>query len=206
MPTTELKPGLTVEHRGRTGIVICPTILDADNTTVAFEADARNVARRYDVPTNELTIAAIQPSIGPERAKQLAREAANLLYELDYNTQQDEHTDTDAVWQTVYAVQALLTKIAVQLSTNAISISPAAWEDMGNGERYLAPITINDVPMHLEAWPVYNRRTEYGCQQSALAHDDEFQSIYQGVAADGPLCTTDVNGKDCVLIASPQCQ
>ncbi|HEY1292853.1 MAG TPA: hypothetical protein VGJ60_07240 [Chloroflexota bacterium] len=89
-----------------------------------------------------------------------------------------------------------------------ITIPDDAWEPNDGladpRSRLLATISINDCPMHLEAWEV--RVNEEGIQEpTAIEDDGDFWNLYAAVGADGHFQTVEIGGREYILVASPYC-
>lgn len=83
-----------------------------------------------------------------------------------------------------------------------LEVEDSEWtEDSG---RFLATVNIAGVLMHLEAFPV-----GYDEEQHLQTFPDEWheqlEAIYFAVGGDGSWETTEIHGKECVLIATPFC-
>lgn len=89
-----------------------------------------------------------------------------------------------------------------------ITIPDDAWEPntaLGDGRaRLLTKLTINGVPLHLEAWALEDEEDEDGVRH-ALVDDDDLDRLVEAVGADGPFRTLEIGGRDYVLVATPYC-
>lgn len=74
-------------------------------------------------------------------------------------------------------------------------------EDSG---RFIASVNIAGCLMHLEAFPVV-QDSSLNVQSFEDMWDETLGSIHYAIRADGPWETTEIHGRECVLIATPFC-
>jgi hypothetical protein len=71
--------------------------------------------------------------------------------------------------------------------------------------RLLGTVRINDVSFHVEAIQI--KPDKEGAQQSAAPEVHEnFNEIYSGIGAEGPLRTIEYNGKEYAVFIYPYCE
>lgn len=74
------------------------------------------------------------------------------------------------------------------------------WEENGP-RRYASELTIEGVPMHLEAIPV----SEYESEQTADESGDLYDALRVWNACGEPFVTATIKGREWLLIATPHC-
>src|SRR6266545_4393861 len=92
----------------------------------------------------------------------------------------------------------------------AIQVPDSEWEwDNEARTRGLATITVNGLPMHLQAIEVTGRDPDgTGCEQMNAAdaeYREELDFVYLVGGADSPFATVQIEGRDYVLVATQSC-
>lgn len=80
------------------------------------------------------------------------------------------------------------------------SDSPFDAAEQGVRSRLLAPIHINGMSLHLEAWPV---KEVGGIQEYDGLYPEDWERLLGIYEPDGPYETTTINGGEYVLVAVP---
>src|SRR6266540_642544 len=92
----------------------------------------------------------------------------------------------------------------------AIQVPAPEWEwDNEARNRGFATVTVNGLPMHLEAIEVAGREADGTGWEEMNAADAEYQEeldfVYLVGGADSPFGTVQIEGRDYVLVATPFC-
>lgn len=89
-----------------------------------------------------------------------------------------------------------------------VFVPESAWQESADGPAHLlAQLSVNGLPMHLEAWEVADFPVDGGAstEQRAVDRDEDLAMIFNAVAADAAFRTLTVRGRTYVLVATPHC-
>ena len=91
----------------------------------------------------------------------------------------------------------------------SLTIPPDAWNEYGEvapRDYLITTISINGLPMHLEAWRVRRSKNDDPPQTPVGVDEEHLTALYQAVGADGPMQTTRIGRWEYILVASPFCE